>query len=91
MISRLLSSGRMPAKKPRHSLRLKRSFLKGNDWDRGVAPGFLQPALRVVEDHLAAVILDEVADEFIVQIDIEGSCHALLFFRGTSPAASAPA
>jgi hypothetical protein len=40
MISRLLSSGRMPAKKPLHSLRLKRMFLKGNDWDKGVAPGF---------------------------------------------------
>jgi hypothetical protein len=38
MISRLLSSGRMPAKKPRHSLRRKRSFLKGSDWDRGGAP-----------------------------------------------------
>ena len=45
--------------------------------------GFIQPALYVIKHHLAAIILDEVADEFIVQIDIESSGHALLFFRGS--------
>jgi len=41
----------------------------------------VQPALDVFKDRLAAGILDEVADERAVQIDIERSCHTLLFFR----------
>jgi len=43
---------------------------------RGV--GLLQPAFRVVKDHLAAVILNQVTDQFAVQVDIKGSRHALL-------------
>src|ERR1035441_2212793 len=42
--------------------------------------GGTQPALRIAKGHLAAVVLDEIAGEVIVQIDIEGSRHALLFF-----------
>jgi len=47
---------------------------------RGVGP--LQPALRVVKDHLAAVILDEMADQLAVQVNIQGSRHALLLTLG---------
>jgi len=45
---------------------------------QGCCVGLLQPAFRVVKDHLAALILDEVADQFPVQVDIQGFRHALL-------------
>jgi hypothetical protein len=44
---------------------------------RGAA--FAQPALRIVEDHLVALILNEPAGEFVVEVDIDRSRHALLF------------
>jgi hypothetical protein len=45
---------------------------------RGVRP--LQPAFRVVKDHLAAVILNQVADQFSVQVDIQvfAMCYSSL-------------
>jgi len=48
-----------------------------------------QPALHVIEHHLAAIILDEVADEFIVQIDIE--VLAMRYSCSREPAASGSA
>ena len=48
---------------------------------QGHGAGLVQPVCRVVEKHLAAVILDEMADEIVVQIDIEGSGHGLFFSR----------
>ena len=77
MISRLLSSGRTPAKYPRHSLRVKRFSPQRQRVGQGRGAWLLQPAFRVVKDHLAAIILNEVADQFAVQVDIQGFRHAL--------------
>ena len=79
----------MPAKKPRHSLRLNRSLPQGQRLRQWRGAGLVQPAFHVIEAHLAAVVLDEMADEIVVQIDIERSCHALTLPSPTSAAASA--
>ena len=44
--------------------------------------GRIQPTLGIAKRHLAAVVLDEVADKMIMQIYVEGFRHALLFFLG---------
>jgi hypothetical protein len=62
---------------------LKTLFPQGQRLGQGRGAEFLEPAFGIIEDHLAAVILYKVTDQFVMQIDIERSSHGLLSFRGS--------
>ena len=75
MISRFALFGQNAAEEASALVAREALFPQGQRLRQRRGAGPVQPALGVGEAHLAAIVLDELADEVVVQIDIERSRH----------------